>query len=156
MKRKSRTERDNPRRADRIEFARNQRKQTNEFAQGVWQMLRAARMRGQKFRREHPIGPYTVDFVCLGLKLVVEVDGRDHLTTKGVRHDEARDRYLVMQGYEIVRIPGYQVTQDHAEVHRTIQDAVDRKLRCSPLSPSPSPPNSGQAPLDQNSGERGA
>jgi very-short-patch-repair endonuclease len=35
-------------------------------------------MRGQKFRREHPIGPYTVNFVCLALKLIVEVDGKDH------------------------------------------------------------------------------
>ena len=156
MKRKPRSDPGNTRRAERIDFARTQRKQANEFANCVWQMLRASRMRSQKFRREHPIGPYTVDFVCLGLKLVIEVDGRDHLTNDGIRRDKTRDHYLAVQGFEVVRIPGYQVTKDASSVQRTIEQAVDHKLRCSPLSPSPSPPNSGQAPLDQNLGERGA
>ena len=44
----------------------------NEFAQDVWQMVRNRRCRGQKFRREYPIPPYTVDFCCVALKLIVQ------------------------------------------------------------------------------------
>ena len=76
-----------PRDPDRIAFARNQRKQANEFAQDVWQMIRGRKILGFKFRREHAIGPYTVDFVCLELKLIIEVDGRDHTTEPGQLYD---------------------------------------------------------------------
>ncbi len=60
-------------------FARNQRATANEFSQDVWQMLRNRRCRNQKFRREHPIPPYTVDFCCVALKLIIEIDGKHHL-----------------------------------------------------------------------------
>ncbi len=79
------------RQPDRIEFAREQRKQANEFSHDVWQMLRAGRMQGEKFKREYPLGPYTIDFVCLDLKLVIEIDGKDHLTDEGKNHDRSRD-----------------------------------------------------------------
>ena len=68
------------RHSERVAFARDQRKHANEFARDVWQLVRASRMCGLKFRREHPIGPYTVDFVCLAIKLIIEVDGKDHLS----------------------------------------------------------------------------
>ncbi len=101
-------------------------------------MLRASRMRRQKFRREHPIAPYTVDFVCVGLKLIVEVDGKDHHTEEGLRHDKIRDQFLRKLGYEILRFNGYQVSQDQAAVRRQIEDAIDKLIeqQCGPLSPS--------------------
>ena len=68
---------------ERIAFAWGRRRHANEFARDVWEPVRASRIRGQKFRREHPIGPYTVDFVCLAIKLIIEVDGKDHLTDSG-------------------------------------------------------------------------
>jgi len=49
--------------SERIEFAREQRRRANEFAQDVWDLLRNRRLANAKFRREHPIGIYTVDFV---------------------------------------------------------------------------------------------
>jgi len=149
MNRNSRSNRRSNRHPDRIEFARNQRAQANEFAHDVWQMLRASRIRGQKFRREHPIAPYTVDFVCLALKIVVEVDGKDHQTAEGQHHDQIRDRFLRRQGFEVLRFDGYQVTQDLAGVRRKIENAIDLRIQQgrSPLIPSPSPPDSTQAPL---------
>lgn len=69
----------------------------------MWDILRNRRLANTKFRREHPIGIYTVDFVCLELKLVVEVDGKDHFTTEGQRRDERRDCYLRDEGYEVLR-----------------------------------------------------
>ncbi len=112
-------------------------------------MLRASRIRGVKFRREHPITPYTVDFVCLALKIVVEVDGKDHQTEEGQRRDHIRDRFLQSHGFEVLRFDGYQVSQDIAGVKRKIENAIDRRIQQdrSPLIPSPSPPDSTQAPL---------
>ena len=120
-----------------MEFARDQRKQANEFALAVWQMLRASRMRGQKFRREHPIPPYTVDFVCLSLKLIIEIDGIGHLTDEGRRADEKRDQFLHDKGFEVLRINGYRVTQDPLDVRRLIEEAVDQQIE---LQKAPSPP----------------
>jgi very-short-patch-repair endonuclease len=92
-------------------------------------MVRASRIRGQKFRREHPIGPYTVDFVCLALKLIVEVDGKDHFSEQGKRRDRQRDRFLQHEGFENLRINGYQVTQDGHAVRQQIEDAVDKRIQ---------------------------
>ena len=66
--------------------------------------LRDLRSVGLKFRRQAPIGPYIVDFVCLAAFLVVEVDGDMHETEKGKRHDANRDEYLRSLGYEVMRL----------------------------------------------------
>jgi very-short-patch-repair endonuclease len=59
------------------------------------------------------IAPYTVDFCCVALKLIVEVDGEHHFTNEGMTRDRdrVRDRYLTELGYQVLRIPGYQVVQ---------------------------------------------
>ncbi len=77
-----------------IEFARAQRQGANEFAWTVWQWLRNRSCQRQKFRREFPIGPYTADFGCVELKLIVEIDGESHLTDEGRERDRIRDQYL--------------------------------------------------------------
>jgi len=113
---------------DAIQFARHQRATANEFAQAVWQMLRNRYCRDQKFRREYPVPPYTVDFCCIALKLIIEVDGEHHQTDEGRRHDQRRDRYLAEQGYQVVRIPGYEVLQNAAAVRRRIEQAIDERM----------------------------
>lgn len=128
MPRARRNDRRSPRDPERIAFARDQRKRANEFAQDVWQLLRAGRMRGCKFRREYPISPYTVDFVCLSLALIVEVDGAEHQTEEGQRRDARRDQFLHDQGYKVIRIDGHQVTQDRASVRKRIEAAVDEPV----------------------------
>ena len=59
--------------------------------------MRAARFRGFKFRRQQPIGDYIVDFVCFERKLIVEVDGSQHLDT--VARDDARTAWLESVGF---------------------------------------------------------
>lgn len=71
-------------------FARDQRATAKEFARDVWQMVRNRRCRGEKFRRKYSIGPYTVDFGCVALKSIVEVDGEHHFQEKGRRQDPRR------------------------------------------------------------------
>ena len=133
------------RQLDRIEFARSQRKQANEFSHDVWQMIRAGRMLSEKFKRENPIGPYTLDFVCIELKLNIEIDGKDHLTEEGKKHDADRDAYLRSLGYSVLRIPGFRVTQDPISVRNEIEAEV-RRLREMKDSAIPSQPHFSPAP----------
>lgn len=119
---------------ERTEFARAQRRQANEFSHDVWQMVRAGRMLGEKFRREYPLGSYTLDFVSVDLKLNIEIDGKDHLTEEGKEHDLLRDAYLQRLGYTILRINGFRVTQDPLGVRNEIEAIV---LRLREQNPSP-------------------
>lgn len=66
----------------------------------LWKRLRANRLGGLKFRRQHPIGPYTADFYCAEAVLVVEIDGRRHDRA----HDEKRDAYMSTLGVEVLRV----------------------------------------------------
>ncbi|MEM1228050.1 MAG: DUF559 domain-containing protein [Planctomycetota bacterium] len=131
------------RRSEPTAFAREQRSSSNEFARDVWEMVRNRRCRGQKFRREHPIPQYTADFCCVALKLIVEVDGKHHLTDEGQEHDAARDKFLAEQGYEVLRIPGFRVTQDPRGVRFRIERVVESRLDAiGSLTPGPSPSTS--------------
>jgi very-short-patch-repair endonuclease len=122
-----RTDRSESRAEDPIEFARSQRTFSNEFAANMWQQLRNRRCEGMKFRREFPIPPYTVDFCCVELKLIVEIDGKDHLTSQGQSHDQRRDKFLAQQGFRVIRIPGYQVLKNLSKVMEIVQQAIQDK-----------------------------
>ena len=120
MKRKQRSKPSN----ESIAFARDQRKQANEFARTLWQLLRNRQCCGMKFRREYPVPPYTADFCCVELKLIVEVDGGHHFTESGVKHDKRRDQFLADLGYEVLRIPGYEILRDGFGVRERIEEAI--------------------------------
>ncbi len=66
----------------------------------LWRLLRDRRLNGLKFRRQVPIGPYIVDFLCVSARLIVEADGSQH--GQSIR-DERRDAYLARQGWAVVR-----------------------------------------------------
>jgi very-short-patch-repair endonuclease len=115
--------------AEAIELARGQRRRANEFADTVWQWVRNRQVAGQKFRREYPIPPYTADFCCASLKLVLEIDGADHFTADGQERDRARDEFLAAQGYRVVRSAGYQVSQEGRRVIERIDEEVKKRMR---------------------------
>ena len=95
-----------------IDFAKSQRRMASDYVLIVWQWVRDRQVLGQKFRREHPVPPYTVDFFCVEVGLVIEIDGQPHLTLEGIEHDRIRDRFLKSLGYKILRIPGYEILRD--------------------------------------------
>ena len=66
----------------------------------LWYHLRAHRFGGYKFKRQIPIGPYVVDFACLGRKLIIEVDGGQHADSPS---DIMRDGYLRREGFRVLR-----------------------------------------------------
>ena len=78
----------------------------------MWKALRHEKI-GWKFRRQHPIGPYSLDFYCAELKLCVEVDGEQH----GLRieQDRKRDAYLADLGIRTIRIPAF-LLKSHLDV----------------------------------------
>ena len=90
-------ERSPKRNEESIDVARSQRAMANSFARTLWQVLRKRRCRGMKFRREYPIPPYTADFCCVQLKLIVEVGGEHHHSDQGRRYDQRRDHRLSSQ-----------------------------------------------------------
>jgi very-short-patch-repair endonuclease len=67
----------------------------------LWHRLRSKRSLGWKFRRQHRIGPYIVDFICLTHRIVIELDGSQHL--EAADYDTARTRYLESAGYRVLR-----------------------------------------------------
>ncbi|MFC3551956.1 endonuclease domain-containing protein [Lysobacter cavernae] len=67
----------------------------------LWRHLRAHRFAGFKFKRQQPLGPYIVDFVCFVRRLVIEVDGSQHLEAIG--YDMARAGWLNAQGFRVLR-----------------------------------------------------
>jgi very-short-patch-repair endonuclease len=77
----------------------------------LWQMLRH-RPGGFKFRRQHPIGPYVVDFCCLGSRLVVEVDGMAHNMGSNPQRDASRDRFIKENGFRVLRVSAQRVLAD--------------------------------------------
>ena len=78
----------------------------------LWCELRNGGLDGLKFRRQHPIGSYIVDFFCAEAKLVVEVDGEQHSTPEHVAADGIRTRWLEAQGYKVVRFWTNEVMQE--------------------------------------------
>lgn len=75
-----------------IPAAKNLRKRATDTEQLLWQHLRAKRFGGLKFRRQEPMGPYIVDFVCFGKKVIVELDGGQHALQAEMENDSIRDQ----------------------------------------------------------------
>lgn len=87
----------------------------------LWQQLRKKPL-GIKFRRQHPIGSYIVDFYCPSAKLAIEVDGMAHDMGTIPEHDRRREWELSQQGVETIRISAQDVLHD-------AEDVADRILR---------------------------
>jgi very-short-patch-repair endonuclease len=79
-------------------------------------------MLGLKFRRQHPIGPYIVDFVCLRIKVVIESDGAVHNNRKA--YDQRRDAWLGEQGYRVLRINNDALVNDREEVLTRLRETL--------------------------------
>lgn len=101
-----------------IDRARSLRRKATPPEQILWSVLRGRRLAGLKSRRQEPIGQYVVDFCCRSLKLIVELDGMSH-DESGDR-DEARRRWLEGQGYRVVRVTNWDVSEDLEAVARAI------------------------------------
>ncbi|MDP2411205.1 MAG: endonuclease domain-containing protein [Pseudolabrys sp.] len=93
----------------------------------LWQALRARRLARWKFRRQHPIGRYVVDFITIEGKLVVEVDGVTHAAPTEISRDAARTEFLEAFGFHVVRVSNIDVYENLDGV----LEMIDRTLRPS-------------------------
>ena len=95
----------------------------------LWSRLRAGRLRGFKFRRQHPIGPYVVDFACCEVMLVVELDSNYHRGQRG--RDAERDRVVGDLGWRVLRITASQLAKDErlvlSWILRAAREGASRK-----------------------------
>jgi very-short-patch-repair endonuclease len=122
-----------------LHFARELRKTMTDPERIMWALLRDRGLQGQKFRRQHPWLPYTLDFYCHELKLAVEIDGSQHADSPT---DAGRDAALREAGIETVRY------WNHDVVHRTeqvLEDLWGRMLERAPSPPAPLPGGEGSA-----------
>jgi very-short-patch-repair endonuclease len=85
----------------------------------LWQVLRT-KPSGFKFRRQHPSGPYTADFYCHEVRLVVEVDGEAHNRGDAPMRDERRDGWFAARGLSVLRISAVEIMDDVGNAVATI------------------------------------
>jgi very-short-patch-repair endonuclease len=84
-----------------ISLARNLRHNMTQAELRFWQIVRDKRFMGLKFRRQYPVGPYIVDFICLGKNLIIELDGGQH--NEQIEYDAQRTVYLQKLGFRVLR-----------------------------------------------------
>jgi very-short-patch-repair endonuclease len=107
--------------------ARRLRRNQTEEEKGLWRGLRAGRFAGFKFRRQHPLGVYYLDFYCTAARLSVELDGFQHGVPTQLEHDEERARFLAAQDIEELRFWNHQWRKNRHGVLLEIWSALHRR-----------------------------
>jgi very-short-patch-repair endonuclease len=107
------------------DHVRELRSSMTEAENRMWYYLRARRFEDRKFRRQVPMGPYIVDFLCEQARLIVEVDGGQHDEQRA--YDHVRTTWLNAQGYEVLRFWNNEVMGNMEGVGDVISEALTRK-----------------------------
>ena len=121
------------------ERARELRRDPSRAEKLCWELIRAHRMEGIKFRRQHPIGPYFADFVCASKGLVIEIDG-DHHADKA-EADARRTAVMGSLGWRVMRFSAREVAQNPEGIWAAIQSLVNDGASPPLLA---SPPSGGE------------
>ena len=104
--------------------SRSLRRDSTDAEKKLWRKLRARQLAGAKFRRQHPLGPYILDFYCAEARLAIELDGGQHAFEEQSRHDEQRSRYLAEQGIQELRFWNNEVLKNTEGVLQKIWSAL--------------------------------
>lgn len=111
----------------------------------LWHYLRHNQLDGHRFRRQHPIGPYIVDFACLARKILIELDGSQHAERQA--DDKKRDAFLRAQGYRVLRFWNNEIFENCFGVLERIYETVTENPPPKPPAPdgltAPTPPQGG-------------
>ena len=106
-----------------IPTARKLRSSLTDAEKRRWRRLQRRQVAGHKFRRQQPIGPYIVDFVCFERRVIVEVDGGQHAEQRS--YDEQRTLWLQARGYRVLRFWNNDVLKNTNGVAQAIVDALE-------------------------------
>ena len=113
-----------------LQRARKLRQASTDLEKRLWFHLRCGRLHGLKFRRQHPVPPYIVDFCCVAARLVIELDGSQH----GPEADLIRTHFLKRRGYRVLRFWDNEVLKDlDAVLEVILATAIQRTLTPTPL-----------------------
>lgn len=107
-----------------VERARGLRKKETKAEEVFWELVRDRRFLDLKFRRQHQIGDYIVDFYCHEENLIVELDGSVHDTPERKKADHKRDKYLTGLGNTVLRFPNSELLNDPEAVLHSIQTSL--------------------------------
>jgi very-short-patch-repair endonuclease len=107
------------------------RRNLTEAEKKLWWFIRERRLNGYKFRRQAPIGPYIVDFVCFDKKVIVELDGYHHKFQK--EYDQKRKDWLRGEGFQVLRFWNQEVMRSPC----TVLEIIKKGLGATPTLPSP-------------------
>ena len=118
-----------------LRAARDLRRSQTRSEALLWDRLRARRLDGLKFRRQHPLGPFVLDFYCESARLAVEVDGAVHDSATARAHDRERATLIEAADIRVVRVRAERVELDIEAVLLVIRAA---------LTPGPSPRRTGR------------
>jgi very-short-patch-repair endonuclease len=119
----------------------------------LWRILRNQKL-GFKFRRQHPIYRFIIDFYCAKAKLLIEIDGESHLERGQVEYDKARTEYLEELGYQVIRFTNddvrYNMNVVVNEILRTIENRKPelKNRKNTKFAPHPSPLPAGEREKD--------
>ena len=105
-----------------LKHARELRKSSTDAEQLLWSLLRDRQLLNFKFRRQHPLGSYILDFYCHEAKLVVELDGGQHAEDAQLKHDEQRSAGLKEQGIAVLRFWNNELLTNAEGVLQNIYD----------------------------------
>jgi very-short-patch-repair endonuclease len=115
--------------------ARNLRKEMTRAEASLWKYVLRASTTGYPFRRQRPILNYIVDFVCLPLKLIIEVDGYSHLLDEVKEKDEKRQKKLEDAGFKVIRFTDEEVLTEIDNVRAVIECELQELAKSSPQPP---------------------
>jgi len=107
-----------------LEQVRELRKNQTEAEDIFWRIVRNRKYIGLKFRRQHQIGRFITDFFCASKSLIVEIDGKIHLSSTQRERDISRDYYLQSLGYKILRFSNREIFKEIDIVLEKIRTAV--------------------------------
>ena len=94
------------------DFSKHLRRASTPAECLLWQLVRNRQRCQAKFRRQHKLGPYTLDFYCPEAKLAIECDGLPHFTPEGIEKDRNRTQWLNRQGVEVIRFTSDEIEND--------------------------------------------
>jgi 5-methyltetrahydrofolate--homocysteine methyltransferase len=108
------------------QFAREMRKNMTEAESILWEKLRHKKLKNYKFRRQHAIGDYIVDFYCPEKAIIIEVDGGIHKVPDQCRYDQIRTSYLEELGLRVIRVQNEEVMNNLTETLSKILASMEQ------------------------------
>ena len=121
------------------------RKNQTEAETLLWSKLRSRQLLNVKFRRQHPIGDYIVDFYCIEAHLAIEIDGGQHAEKDISKRDDSRTAFLERKGIRVIRFWNHDVLEHldevTSEIYATLCEVLSKKIKQMKLSGTLTPPS---------------